>query len=78
MKRKKTRPAPRRPWLRCGQALEGCDTWVYTTVDKDDAASLREDMKVIMAVVVAVILLVLLFTSGTYTEIFNFSGWYLA
>ena len=54
------------------QALEGCDTWVYTTVDKDDAASLREDMKVIMAVVVAVILLVLLFTSGTYTEIFIF------
>ena len=45
------------------------DASVYTTVDKDDAASLREDMKLILVIVLAIIIGVLLFTSNTYAEI---------
>ena len=54
------------------QALDGYEAYVYTTVDKDDAAELEEDMKGILVIVVAVILAVLLFTSGTYMEILIF------
>lgn len=50
-------------------ALEGYEAYVYTTVDKDDAAALQEDMKLISVIVVSVIVVILLFTSGTYAEI---------
>ncbi|MDO4326915.1 MAG: MMPL family transporter [bacterium] len=52
--------------------LEGYSSYVYTTVDKDDAASLKADMRVIVAIVILIILLVLLFTSKTYMEIVIF------
>ncbi len=52
--------------------LAGYDVYVYTTVDKDDAADLRNDMKLIALIVVSIILLVLLFTSQTYMEILIF------
>lgn len=52
--------------------LSDYQAFFYTTVDKDDDAALREDMKGIMAMAVVVILLVLLFTSGTYMEIVIF------
>ncbi|MGL5434499.1 MAG: efflux RND transporter permease subunit [Lachnospiraceae bacterium] len=52
--------------------LEGYNAYVYTTVDKDDAADLRNDMKLIALIVVSIILLVLLFTSQTYMEILIF------
>ncbi len=54
------------------ETLEGYDSYVYTTVDKDDAASLRNDMKGIIVVVIIVIIGVLLFTSKTYMEIVIF------
>jgi len=47
-------------------------SWVYSTVDKDDSANLRQDMKSILILVSGVILLVLLFTSKTYMEILIF------
>lgn len=49
--------------------LAGYDAYIYTTVDKDDAAALQADIKVISVIVIAIILLVLLFTSQTYMEI---------
>ena len=49
--------------------LDGYESYVYTTVDKDDAAQLQEDMKMILALVAVIIFAVLLFTSGTYAEI---------
>lgn len=52
--------------------LADYDTYVYTTVDKDDAASLQEDIKFIMVIVVIIIVGVLLFTSSTYMEIVIF------
>jgi len=52
--------------------LEGYPAYVYTTVDKDDAASLKADMRVIVVIVVLIILVVLLFTSKTYMEIVIF------
>lgn len=52
--------------------LSAYDTSVYTTVDKDDAAALREDMKVILLIVVIIIFAVLIFTSTTYMEIVIF------
>ncbi|MFR1831759.1 MAG: efflux RND transporter permease subunit [Lachnospiraceae bacterium] len=51
------------------QYLDGYESYVYTTVDKDDAAQLQEDMKMILALVAVIIFAVLLFTSGTYAEI---------
>ena len=50
-------------------ALKNYDAWFYTTVDKDDAADLQDDMKVILVIAVIIIVGVLLFTSGTYMEI---------
>lgn len=50
-------------------ALKDYDAWFYTTVDKDDAADLQDDMKVILVIAVIIIVDVLLFTSGTYMEI---------
>ena len=50
-------------------ALECYDTSFYTTVDKDDSANLKEDMKYILVVVVIIIILVITFTSTTYMEI---------
>lgn len=52
--------------------LSGYESYVYTTVDKDDAAELRADMRFIAVLVVIIILLVLLFTSQTYMEILIF------
>ena len=54
------------------EKLEGYSSYIYTTVDKDDAASLKADMKVIVVIVVCIILVVLLFTSKTYMEIVIF------
>jgi len=48
------------------------DSYVYTTVDKDDSKSLKEDMKLILVIVVFIIAGVLLFTSTTYMEILIF------
>lgn len=50
-------------------SLDGYSSYVYTTVDKDDAKSLQEDMKLIGVIVVFIVLGVLLFTSRTYAEI---------
>ncbi|NLL79195.1 MAG: MMPL family transporter [Clostridiales bacterium] len=52
--------------------LSDYDTYVYTTVDKDDSASLQEDMKVILVIAVIIIVAVLFFTSTTYMEIVIF------
>ncbi len=54
------------------EALQGYSSYVYTTVDKDDAASLKADMRVIVVIVILIILVVLLFTSHTYMEIVIF------
>ncbi len=54
------------------EALQGYSSYVYTTVDKDDAASLKADMRVIVVIVILIILVVLLFTSKTYMEIVIF------
>ena len=54
------------------ETLEGYSSYIYTTVDKDDAASLKADMRVIVVIVVLIILVVLLFTSKTYMEIVIF------
>ncbi len=45
------------------------DSYVYTTVDLDESAELRNDIKFILVIVAIVIVLVLLFTSETYAEI---------
>ena len=50
-------------------ALADYDAYFYTTVDKDDAKNLKEDVKGILVIVVIIIVLVLLFTSTTYMEI---------
>jgi predicted RND superfamily exporter protein len=52
--------------------LADYQAYFYTTVDKDDNAALKEDIKYILIVAVSIILLVLLFTSGTYMEIVIF------
>ncbi len=54
------------------EQLKDYQVYFYTTVDKDDNAALKEDMKGILAVAAVIILLVLLFTSGTYMEIVIF------
>ena len=54
------------------EKLDGYSSYVYTTVDKDDAASLKADMKVIVVIVIFIILVVLIFTSKTYMEIVIF------
>ncbi len=54
------------------EQLADYQAFFYTTVDKDDDAALREDMKYILAVAVIVILVVLVLTSGTYMEIVIF------
>jgi len=57
--------------------LKDYQVFFYTTVDKDDNAALKEDMKGILAVAAVIILLVLLFTSGTYMEIVIFTMTFL-
>lgn len=52
--------------------VDDYSSYVYTTVDKDDAADLKEDMKVILALASVIIIAVLLFTSKTYMEIVIF------
>ena len=54
------------------EAVSTYDNVVYTTIDKDDAKSLNEDMKVICVLVVIIIVGVLIFTSQTYAEILIF------
>ena len=54
------------------EAVSTYDNVVYTTIDKDDARSLNEDMKVIGVLVVIIIVGVLIFTSQTYAEILIF------
>ena len=54
------------------EAVALYDNVVYTTIDKDDAKSLNEDMKVIGVLVVIIIVGVLIFTSQTYAEILIF------
>ena len=54
------------------EAVSTYDNVVYTTIDKDDAKSLNEDMKVISVLVVIIIVGVLIFTSQTYAEILIF------
>ena len=54
------------------EAVSTYDNVVYTTIDKDDAKSLNEDMKVIGVLVVIIIMGVLIFTSQTYAEILIF------
>ena len=54
------------------EAVYTYDNVVYTTIDKDDAKSLNEDMKVIGVLVVIIIMGVLIFTSQTYAEILIF------
>ncbi len=54
------------------EKLDGYSSYVYTTVDKDDAASLKADMKVIVVIVIFIILVVLVFTSKSYMEIVIF------
>ena len=54
------------------EAVSAYDNVVYTTIDKDDAKSLNEDMKVIGVLVVIIIVGVLIFTSQTYAEIIIF------
>lgn len=57
---------------RIRKSLEGYSSYVYTTVDKDDAADLKNDMRVIVIIVLFIIISVLLFTSKTYMEIVIF------
>ncbi len=54
------------------EAVSTYDNVIYTTIDKDDAKSLNEDMKVIGVLVVIIIVGVLIFTSQTYAEILIF------
>ena len=54
------------------ESVSAYDNVVYTTIDKDDAKSLNEDMKVIGVLVVIIIVGVLIFTSQTYAEILIF------
>lgn len=65
-------PLSQEAMIQVREKLEGYSSYVYTTVDKDDAASLKADMKVIVVIVVFIILVVLLFTSKTYMEIVIF------
>ena len=51
------------------EVLSDYDTYFYSTVDKDDAKNLKEDMKYILLILVIIIITVLLFTSTTYMEI---------
>lgn len=51
------------------ECISKYENYVYTTVDRDEAAELRSDMKVILVIVILIIFLVLLFTSSTYVEI---------
>ena len=54
------------------ESVSSYDNVVYTTIDKDDAKSLNEDMKSIGILVVLIIPGVLIFTSQTYVEILIF------
>ena len=53
------------------ELVSSYDNVVYTTIDKDDAKALNEDMKIIFVLVI-IIIAVLLFTSQTYMEILIF------
>lgn len=52
--------------------LSPYDTYVYSTVGKNDSADLQNDISQIMVVVVLIIVGVLLFTSKTYIEVVIF------
>lgn len=52
--------------------LSPYDTYVYSTVGKDDSADLQNDISQIMVVVILIIVGVLLFTSKTYIEVVIF------
>lgn len=52
--------------------LSPYDTYVYSTVGKDDSADLQKDISQIMVVVILIIVGVLLFTSKTYIEVVIF------
>ncbi len=54
------------------ELVSSYDNVVYTTIDKDDAKALNEDMKIIFVLVIIIIIAVLLFTSQTYMEILIF------
>lgn len=56
--------------------LSEYDTYISTDVgsEKEDAAELDEQMKVILVIAAVIIILVLLFTSQTYAEIIVFIG----
>lgn len=65
-------PRSQEAMVRMRETLSEYSAYVYSTVDKDDAASLRADMRVIVVIVILIILVVLLFTSKTYMEIVIF------
>lgn len=52
--------------------LSPYDTYVYSTVGKDDSKDLQNDISQIMVVVIIIIVGVLLFTSKTYIEVVIF------
>lgn len=58
--------------LEIREYLSPYDTYVYSTVGKDDSADLQKDISQIMVVVILIIVGVLLFTSKTYIEVVIF------
>lgn len=58
--------------LEIREFLSPYDTYVYSTVGKDDSADLQKDISQIMVVVILIIIGVLLFTSKTYIEVVIF------
>lgn len=62
-------PVSQKAMLEIRDYLKSYDTYVYSTVGKDDSADLQNDIKQIMVVVIIIIVGVLLFTSNTYMEI---------
>lgn len=62
----------RHAMLEIREHLSPYDTYVYSTVGKNDSADLQNDISQIMVVVVLIIVGVLLFTSKTYIEVVIF------
>lgn len=58
--------------IKLRDTVSAYDNVVYTSIDKDDAKDLNEDMKLIFVLVIIIIVGVLLFTSQTYMEILIF------
>lgn len=58
--------------LEVREYLSPYDTYVYSTVGKDDSKDLQNDISQIMVVVILIIVGVLLFTSKTYIEVLIF------